>query len=174
MNEELQLGTIQYQWGKMDYTYKVTGELFENFLDQGAESLVFEKDEFVYKINKDIYYSLEELEKAVKDKLYLISLIKEFEPIEYVGYVKVVGFDAYHIVYKQKKLRPSLEVEWQQLILNLHNDGWNPHQFNADKKGLSLYGIRKPNTGVNEFGEVKIIDCKIYSRELELQKMARN
>ena len=99
MNEELQLGTIQYQWGKMDYTYKVTGELFENFLDQGADSLVFVKDDFVYKIDKDIQYSLEDMQKTVEEKLYLTSLIKEFEPVEYVGYVKVVGFDAYHIVY---------------------------------------------------------------------------
>jgi hypothetical protein len=175
MNKELQLGTIQYKWGQLDSTAKITGEdLFENYLDQGADSLVYEKGEFVYKIDKNIQYSMEEIEEAIKEKLFLTSLVQDFEPLTYIGYLKVKGFDAYHIVYRQKKLRKALQSEWQNLILKLHNDGWHPYQFNADKKGVSLYDIGIHNIGVDENGTPRILDCAIYSRELEIQKMARN
>lgn len=174
MNKELQLGTIQYKWGKLDSTFKVEGDLFNDFMDQGADSLVYNGKEYVYKIDKDVYYSLEELQEAANEKILLTSYIKEFEPLYFIGYVKVLGFDAYHIVYKQKQLRQTLKDEWNQLLLDLHNDGWNPHRFSADKKGLSIYDVNIWNTGVDENGNVKLIDCKIYNRELELKRMAGN
>lgn len=161
-----ELGKIFYNYDAIDITHHVYSDLFKEtvFLNQGAESLVYDAGDYVYKIKKIGYVDVEDIHKQISGikKKNKIPIFLEEEPIGILTHT--LESSVKHLVTKQKKIFPLVTGHNTPTILAFIKQGWTPLTTSYEKDGLVVYDIRPENCGLDEDGNFKIIDCMAYTK----------
>lgn len=160
------LGKIFYNYDAIDITHHICSDLFERtiFINQGAESLVYDAGDYVYKIKKFGYVDIENIYKQISDikKKNKIPTFLEEEPIGILTHTLEPSIK--HLVTKQKKIFPLITEHNTSIVLAFIKQGWNPLTTSYEKDGIVVYDIRPENCGLDEDGNFKIIDCMSYTK----------
>lgn len=159
------LGEIFYNYDAIDITHCVYSSLFDSatYLNQGAESLVYESGDYVYKVKKIGYIKEEDIYEQIDiiKKKNRIPIFLEEEPIGILTHI--LEPTVKHLVTKQKKIFP-VEYSIPNMMVTFIKQGWTPLATSYEKDGIVVYDIRPENCGLDEDGNFKIIDCMSYTK----------
>lgn len=162
------VGTIFYNYDSIESSCDVKSDLFNIKIGFGSESIVYEgNEEYVYKISKLGFTNEEEFDKYLKD-IQQRNECPIMEPQIYVGTLKHLIADVYHPVFKQKRVKIFKDIEYNTFIINYINNfiksGWIPNISQYSKENQVIYDINPRNCGLDKDGNLKIIDCMIYTK----------
>jgi hypothetical protein len=154
------LGEIFYNYDAIDITHCIYSSLFDSatYLNQGAESLVYDAGEYVYKIKKLGVILIEDLIAQISNIKKNDAVFLEEEPIGYLTH-KLDPF-VKHLVTRQKKINPVSSEH--DILMALIKQGWNPLVTSYEKDGTVIYDIKPENCGIDKDGNIKIIDYMSY------------
>jgi hypothetical protein len=159
------LGEIFYNYDAIDITHHVYSNLFNSatYLNQGAESLVYDVGEYVYKIKKIGFVKEEDIYKQIDTitKKNNIPIFLDEEPIGILTHI--LEPTVKHLVTKQKKIF-TITYSIPNIIAAFIKQGWTPLVASYEKDGIVIYDIRPENCGIDEDGNIKIIDCMSYTK----------
>ena len=159
------LGEIFYNYDAIDITHHVYSSLFDSatYLNQGTESLVYDAGEYVYKIKKIGYVKEEDIYKQIDNvkKKNRIPIFLEEEPIGILTHILEPSVK--HLVTKQKKIFPAV-YNISNMMMTLIKQGWTPLATSYEKDEIVIFDIKPENCGIDEDGNIKIIDCRTYNK----------
>lgn len=162
------IGTIFYNWDEIESSVDIRSDLLKEYVNSGSESFVYNsEDDYVYKVSKLGFSNKEEFNKYldfIKERNTCPVMLEQ----EYVGCLKHLIADVYHPVFKQKKIQVFEDVDYEQFvckyITEFMKSGWIPKVTQYSKGNQIIWDINPRNCGLDENGNIKIIDCMIYNK----------
>lgn len=156
------LGEIFYNYDAIDITHHINSRLFDTaiYLNQGAESLVYDAGEYVYKVKKLGVILIEDLIAQVANIKKNDTIFLEEEPIGILTHTLEPSVK--HLVTRQKKIK-SVSSE-HDIIIALIKQGWTPLVTSYEKDNKVIFDIKPENCGIDKDGNIKIIDCMSYTK----------
>lgn len=154
------IGSIYYSLDER--TYQLTGDLFTKELQEGGYCIVFDNGDYVTKVYKTGFTNPIKYQQAV-DEMLRRNSIECYEPVSYIGSVKHLLGEIYHPVFKQKKLQLlSYDNRYDlDFTMKMIEAGWEPRLYIFRRGNDEIYDLHKENFGIDENGNLKLIDCEI-------------
>lgn len=159
------LGTIFYNYGELEETCTIISPLFGEKIGEGDEFLVYKstKGNHVYKVSKLGFFSMNDLSKYILSKLDK-NKCPLFLKMGCSGFLKHKLADIWHPVFNQRFIQPLESLNISDYINEFKKYGYIPTVSEFTKDDTVIYDITPKNCGIDEEGNFKIIDCKIYKK----------